>query len=86
MKFSQKENVKILSNAPLNFCKHGNLVDRPSPLRHVLHIFTSSLLFIFSPGAQTSMGPWDEAVMKIHKKMKIGIPEISTFSAITSKV
>ena len=28
----------------------------------------------------------DEAVMKIHKKVKIGIPEIGTFSAITSKV
>ena len=28
----------------------------------------------------------DEAVMKIHKKIKIGISEIGTFSALTSKV
>ena len=28
----------------------------------------------------------DEAVIKIHKKINIGIPEIGTFSAITSKV
>ena len=28
----------------------------------------------------------NEAVVKIHKKMKIGIPEKGTFSAATSKV
>ena len=28
----------------------------------------------------------DEAALIIHKKIKIGIPEICTFSAITSKV
>ena len=28
----------------------------------------------------------NEAVMKIHKKIEIGIPEIHTFPAITSKV
>ena len=27
----------------------------------------------------------DEAVMKIHRKIKIDVPEISTFSAITVK-
>ena len=31
------------------------------------------------------MWHWREAVMKIHKKIKIGVPEISTFSVITSK-
>ena len=49
-------------------------------------LMTSSLLFIFSPGAKQVCNTGDEAVMKIHKKMKIGVPEISTFSAITSKV
>ena len=27
----------------------------------------------------------DKAVMKIHKKTKIGIPEVGTFSVITSR-
>ena len=60
--------------------------DWPWPLRHILHNFTSSLLLIFSPGQKQVCDTGDEAVMKIHKKMKIGIPEIGTFSAITSKV
>ena len=47
----------------------------------------SRLLFLFSVQREKWIcNTGDEAVMKIHKKIKIGILEISTFSAITSKV
>ena len=43
--------------------------------------------FLFSLLVQKQVcNTGDEAVMKIHKRMKIGIPEICTFSALTSKV
>ena len=43
--------------------------------------FTFSLL-----GQKQVCDTGNEAVMKIHKKIKIGIPEIGTFSAATSRV
>ena len=43
--------------------------------------------FLFSLlGQKQVCDTGDEAVMKIHKKIEIGIPEKGTFSAITSKV
>ena len=43
--------------------------------------------FLFSLlGQKQVCDTGDEAVMKIHKKINIGIPEKGTFSAITSKV
>ena len=42
--------------------------------------------FLSLLGQKQVCDPEDEAAMKIHKKIKIGIPEKGTFSAITSKV
>ena len=43
--------------------------------------------FLFSlMGQKQTCDTGDEAEMKVHKKIKIGIQEIGTFSAITYKV
>ena len=50
----------------------------------MLHNFTLRLLL--SPGAKKVYDTGNEAVLKLHKKIKISTLEIGTFSAITSKV
>ena len=78
--------TKLKWDVPILTCVFSFLTDWPWPLRHILYNFTLRLLLIFSPGAKYEYDNGDEAVMKIHKKIKIGIPEIGTFSAITAKV
>ena len=41
-------------------------------------ILPQGYFFVFSTRAETKMWHWDEAIMKIHKKIKIDIPEIGT--------
>ena len=56
-----------------------------TPVTHFVQ-FQLKVASYFSPGAKKEHDTGNEAAMKIHKKIKIGIPEIGTFSAITAKV
>ena len=56
-----------------------------TPKTHFAQFYFKVTFYFFSPWAKIS-DTGDEAVMKIHKKTKIGITEIGTFSTITSNV
>ena len=63
---------------------HFKLIDL-DPKTHFAQF--RQFFFLFSPlGQKQVCDAGDKLVLKIHKKIKIGILEICTFSAITSKI
>ena len=67
------------------FILHSKLIDLDPYDTFCIILPQGYFLFSFL-GQKQVCDTGDEAVMKIHKKIKIGIPIICTFSAITSEV
>ena len=67
---------------PIFTCVFSTLNWLTLTVRHIMHYFTSRLLFISLLGQKQVSDTGDEAVMKTHKKIKIGIPEMGTSSVI----